>query len=82
MDTPVKVEQEIRDYHLLDKINTLYNAMTTEELKAAHRVIAIISDHLDKKHFGEKIEINVKALVKTFGELDEIGIEKLIHTTA
>jgi hypothetical protein len=79
MDSTVKVDNSIRDYILLNKINTLYSTMTDEELKIAHSVIAVISDHLDKKHFTDKIEIDIKALVKTFGELDEIGVEHLIH---
>ncbi len=79
MDSTVKVDCDIRDYILLNKINMLYNTLTDNELKIAHSVIALISDHLDKKHFTDKIEIDIKAQVKTFGELDEIGMEHLIH---
>jgi hypothetical protein len=73
------LDNDIRDYTLMDKINKLYTLMTIDELKIAHSMIALISDHLDKKHFTDKIEINVKALVKTFGELDEIGMTILLN---
>lgn len=73
------IKGDIRDYQLFDKIHSLYDKMTIEELKVAHEVISIISEHLDKKHFQEQKEIDVKALVKTFGELDEIGITILIN---
>lgn len=69
-----------RDYVLLDKINALYFTMTKEELTLAHSIIRTISSHLHTKHFEDKTEINVKALVKTFEELDEIGLE-VIHNT-
>jgi hypothetical protein len=69
----------IRDYTLMNKIDKVYKTFNTEELKSAHLIIAIIAEHLNEKHFGQQIEINRKALVKTFEELDEIGMELLYH---
>jgi hypothetical protein len=73
-------DNDIRDYVLMDKINKMYDTLNNKELEVVHNVINLISQHLDDKHFNKKIDINVKALVKTFGELDEIGIEKLINS--
>ena len=75
--TQGKPDHDIRDYPLMEIVHRLYGTMNTEELKAAHAVIGAIAQHLDKKHFDDKIDINVKSLVKTFGELDEIGMEIL-----
>jgi len=69
----------IRDYILMDRIDNIYRSLSTEQLKGAHIIINTIAAHLDKKHFEDKTEINVKSLVKTFGELDEIGMEILHH---
>jgi hypothetical protein len=74
-----KEDHDIRDYPLMELIHKIYISMNTEELKAAHSVINAIAEHLDKKHFHEKIAINVKSLVKTFGELDEIALEILYN---
>lgn len=77
MDTKDIQDNSIRDYPLMEKIDRLYHTMTAEELKAAHAVIGVIAEHLYKKHFDYNIKINIKSLVKTFGELDEIGLEIL-----
>jgi hypothetical protein len=74
-----KPDHDIRDYPLMELVHTLYTSMNTEELKAIHAVMAAIAQHLEKKHFHDKIEINVKSLVKTFGELDEIALEILLN---
>jgi hypothetical protein len=73
------IDHDIRDYVLMNKIDNLFRLLTTEELKGAHSAISVVALHLSKKHFEDKIEINVKALVKTFEELDEIGMEILHH---
>lgn len=72
-------DNDIRDYPLMDRIDNIYRSLSTEQLKGAHIIINTIAAHLNKKHFEDKIEINMKALVKTFGELDEIGMEILHH---
>lgn len=78
MDTiQVKLDHDIRDYPLMELVHIHYTSMSTEELKASHSVIAVIAQHLYKKYFHDKIDINVKSFVKTFDELDEIGIEIL-----
>ena len=72
-------DHDIRDYVLMNKVDNLFRLLKGDELKGAHTVISVITTHLMKKHFDDKIEINVKALVKTFEELDEIGMEILHH---
>ena len=80
MESPQeKEDNSIRDYDLMRKIDRLYSTLTKEELKAAHSVVAIIAHHLNTKHFDKKIKINIKALIKTLGELDENGIELLYN---
>jgi hypothetical protein len=68
--------EDSRDYVLMDQINNLYDLLNKEELEVAYAVINIIAIHLNKKHFREKDVINVRALVKTFEELDKIGLNK------
>ena len=68
--------EDSRDYVLMDQINNLYDLLNKEELEVAYAVINIIATHLNKKHFREKDVINVRALVKTFEELDKIGLNK------
>ena len=76
----IKEDTTLRDYYLLDKIDNLLRSISnTNELTAVLTTIHIIAEHLHNKHFDEKIQINIKALVKTFGELDEIGAEILHH---
>lgn len=69
----------LRDYELMDEITKFYDLLNKTELEVAHNVINIISTHLYNKHFKKKIKINVRALVKTLGELDEIGLEDLYN---
>lgn len=73
------MQSTIRDYELLILIDTQFKGYNKEQLEIAHEIINIIAQHLSKKHFEEKQEIDIKALVKTFEELDEIGIETLHH---
>lgn len=70
---------DIRDHKLIDKVNTIFSSMNNNELDSAHKIISVISNHLFKKHFVEKKEIDINALVKTFEELDEIGIAMIFH---
>jgi hypothetical protein len=79
MEEDGKKDHDMRDYALIRKVDNLLRLLNLEELKGAHTAISIISSHLSKKHFDDKVEMNVKALVKTFEELDEIGIEILHH---
>ena len=62
-----------RDYILINKIKALYSILDKEELDVAYNVIKMISDHLYKKHFRDKDTINVRALVKSFEDLNKIG---------
>jgi hypothetical protein len=73
------MQSTLRDYELLNLVDTQYKTYNKEQLESAHEIINIIAQHLSKKYFEEKQEINIKALVKTFEELDEIGIETLHH---
>lgn len=66
-----------RDYVLMDEITNFYDVLNKEELEVAHSVINIIATHLNNKHFRKKIKINVRSLVKTFRELDKIGLKDL-----
>jgi len=68
--------EDSRDYVLMDQINNLYDLLNKEELEVAYAVINIIATHLNNKHFRKKDVINVRALVKTFKELDNIGLNK------
>jgi len=68
--------EDSRDYVLMDQINNLYDLLNKEELEVAYAVINIIATHLNNKHFRKKDVINVRALVKTFKELDKIGLNK------
>jgi len=78
IDIENKAEADaLRDYVLIDKICNFYDLLSKEELEVAHNVVHIISKHLCKKHFRQKIKINTRALVKAFGELDKIGMEDL-----
>ena len=83
MDTEEQEQQKedntIRDYELMNRIGTLYQTLTTEELKGAAALIFQISAHLRKKHIENKIRINRKALVETFEELEEHAMEVLYN---
>ena len=70
--------QPIRDYQLLKKVDDILHEMTDEELRGANMVLSIINCHLFQKHCEEKAEIDIRALVKTFGELDEISMEMIL----
>ena len=72
-----RMEEPLRDYVLMDEIIKLYDVLDKDELEVAYNVINIIASHLNNKHFKKKITINVRALVKTFGELDKIGLNDL-----
>ena len=69
----------IRDYELLKKVDDILREMTDEECRGANMVLSAINCHLFQKHFEEKMEIDVRALVKTFEELDEISMEMILH---
>jgi hypothetical protein len=73
------MQSTLRDYELLNQIDNAFKTYNKEQLESAHEIINIIAQYISKKHFEEKQEINIKALVKTFEELDEIGIETLHH---
>ena len=79
-DTLQKIENNnIRDYALINTIEEIYNTLNIHELQVVQSVIGAISHHLFTKHFDEQIEINVKALVKTFEDINELAIETLIN---
>lgn len=69
----------LRDYLLLNDINSLYEMMTTEELKGASIVIRTIATHLSKKHFQEQRDIDIHALIKTIEDLGDISVEMLLN---
>jgi len=73
----MNTSEDIRDYVLLENINRILQSMSATELKTANLIIKSIAQHLDNKYFNEKATIDIKALVKTFGELDDIGMEIL-----
>ena len=70
--------QPIRDYQLLAKVDDILRKMTDEERRGANMVLSVVNCHLFQKHFEEKAEIDIRALVKTFGELDEISMEMIL----
>ena len=53
-----------RDYELMDKVLDFCELLNGEELEIAQHLIEIIDKHLNKKHFREKIHINVNNQVK------------------
>lgn len=70
-----KIESELsKDLLLMDKVTDFYSNLHKDELEVACYLMNIISEHLHKKHFKNKIHINVRALVRTFDELDKIRI--------
>jgi hypothetical protein len=79
MSTKEQLEEDdsIRDYELMTRVGKLNQTLTPEELKGATALLFEISAHLRKKHFEKKIRINIKALVKTFEELEEHAMEVL-----
>ena len=71
-----KIESDSsKDLLLIDKVTEFYNELNKDELEVAYYIMNIISNHLHKKHFKIKININVRALVRTFDELEKIGSE-------
>ena len=70
--------EETRDYELINKVLDFYKILHKDELEIAEYVIEIIAKHLNKKHFREKRNINVRALVKTFEDLNIKKIENCI----
>lgn len=69
-----KIESDLsKDLLLMDKVTDFYSNLHKDELEVAYYLMNIISEHLHKKHFKNKIHINVRALVRTFDELDKIG---------
>jgi len=72
-----RMEEPLRDYVLMDEIIKFYDLLNKEESEVAYSVINIIATHLNRKHFRKKLKINVRALVKTFEELDKICLEDL-----
>jgi hypothetical protein len=70
---------EIRIYSFFEDVVRVLENLNKEELIGANSVLGILSHYLTKTHFEEQKEIDVKALVKTVEELDEISIELLLH---
>jgi hypothetical protein len=70
---------ELRIWTIFNDIGKVLENLNKEELLGANSVLGILSHYLTKTHFEEQKEIDVKALVKTIEELDEISIELLIH---
>jgi hypothetical protein len=70
---------ELRIYSLFEDITRVLENLNKEELIGANSILGILSNYLTKTHFEEQKEIDVKALVKTIEELDEISIELLLH---
>jgi hypothetical protein len=70
---------ELRIWTIFNDIGKVLENLNKEELLGANSVLGILTHYLTKTHFEEQKEIDVKALVKTIEELDEISIELLIH---
>jgi hypothetical protein len=70
---------ELRIWTIFNDISKVLENLNKEELLGANSVLGILSHYLTKTLFEEQKEIDVKALVKTIEELDEISIELLIH---
>ena len=70
---------ELRIYSLFEDIGRVLENLNKEELIGANSVLGILSHYLTKTHFEEQKEIDIKALVKTVEELDEISLELLYH---
>lgn len=70
---------ELRIWTMFDDVAHVLDNLNKEELIGANAVLGIMSHYLTKTHFEERKEIDIKALVKTVEELDEISVELLYN---
>lgn len=80
MDKVVKrMTSNIRVYEVQDYLEDRLNTMTEQELLGAEEVIHCLFSYLNRVHFEEQQEVNVKAFTKTMEELQEISMQLLIE---
>ena len=69
----------IRMYGIQARVEDMMHGMPREELIGAHKVLSVLSHHLSKMLFDDRIAFNRRALVKTIEELWEISCEIKMH---
>jgi hypothetical protein len=69
----------IRYYEVMEKIFGFMDAMSTEELIGATKVVGCLSDYFWDAHFEKQGRFNQKALVKTFDEIKGNLEETIYH---
>lgn len=70
---------DIRYYELLDKIAYSINGMNKAQTEGAFNILSILYTDLNKQHFDNREENNMKALVKTIEELLEHAFERKLY---
>ena len=69
--------QDIRIYEVQNMLEKKLNNMTQEELLGAEEVITCLFSYLNRLHFKEQKQLDVKAFTKTIEELKEISMQIL-----
>jgi hypothetical protein len=69
-----------RIYEIQHALEDILRKIPEENLLTAHDIIYNIYKYLNRTHFEERKEVDVKALTKTMEELNEICMEILYHT--
>lgn len=67
---------DIRYYNIFNKISDSIETMTKEELNSALQILIPFYTEFYTRHFENKEQINVKAMIKTFEELVEVAAER------
>jgi prophage antirepressor-like protein len=73
------MSSKLRIWTLLDDVARVLDYLNKEELVGANAILGILSHYLTTTHFEEQKDIDIRALVKTIEELDEISIELLYN---
>lgn len=73
------MESDIRVYDVQHCLEDRFNTMTEQELLGAEEVIHCLFSYLNRVHFEEQQEVNVKAFTKTMEELQEISMQLLVE---
>ena len=69
-----------RIYEIQHALEDILRKIPEENLLTAQDIIYNIYKYLNRTHFEERKEVDVKALTKTMEELNEICMEILYHT--
>jgi DNA integrity scanning protein DisA with diadenylate cyclase activity len=75
----VAMTQDIRVYDVQHQLEERLSNMTEEQLLGAEEVVHHLFSYLQRVHFEEQKEVNVKAFTKTMEELQEICMQLLVE---